>query len=75
MCSCCDVMLICVMLMCALVSLDLPSIVWKGLIHDTLTEQDVLAIDRLSFKMIEQLKSVEATVSVEVRPAQSASDE
>lgn len=32
--------------------LDLPSIVWKQLVQQPITEQDVLAIDVLSFKII-----------------------
>jgi len=48
-----------------LLSLDLPSIVWKSLISDKITEGDVLAIDRLSWKMIENLRDIEKKVDAE----------
>jgi len=38
-----------------LLALDLPSMVWKALIGDDITDSDVLAIDILSFKIIEQM--------------------
>lgn len=41
--------------------LDLPSIVWKALVSDTVTEEDVLAIDLLSFKILDELKKFENT--------------
>jgi len=43
-----------------LLDLDLPSIVWKGLCSQTIEPDDVLAIDILSFKILEQLKSLTA---------------
>ena len=42
-----------------LLSLDLPSIVWKALIGDAITEADVLAIDALSFAMIDNMRMME----------------
>eukprot|EP00823_Brevimastigomonas_motovehiculus_P001020 TRINITY_DN1143_c0_g3_i2.p1 TRINITY_DN1143_c0_g3~~TRINITY_DN1143_c0_g3_i2.p1 ORF type:complete len:806 (-),score=272.19 TRINITY_DN1143_c0_g3_i2:175-2481(-) len=43
-----------------LLPVDLPSIVWKSLVHDTITEADVLAIDRLSFKLLENMREIQA---------------
>eukprot|EP01006_Ploeotia_vitrea_P044625 TRINITY_DN66843_c2_g7_i1.p1 TRINITY_DN66843_c2_g7~~TRINITY_DN66843_c2_g7_i1.p1 ORF type:complete len:1251 (+),score=842.18 TRINITY_DN66843_c2_g7_i1:532-3753(+) len=43
-----------------LLSLDLPSIVWKSLANDVITQADVLAIDKLSFKVLENMKALEA---------------
>eukprot|EP00475_Leptophrys_vorax_P044051 TRINITY_DN8686_c0_g1_i1.p1 TRINITY_DN8686_c0_g1~~TRINITY_DN8686_c0_g1_i1.p1 ORF type:complete len:636 (-),score=165.67 TRINITY_DN8686_c0_g1_i1:54-1961(-) len=40
--------------------LDFPSIVWKPLINDIVTEEDVLAIDLLSFKILDELRKFEA---------------
>jgi hypothetical protein len=40
--------------------LDLPSIVWKQLIGDEVTEADVLDIDRVSFKLIDEMKKIES---------------
>jgi len=42
-----------------LLNLDLPSIVWKSLVNDEITESDVLGIDTLSFKIIENIKQIE----------------
>jgi hypothetical protein len=33
--------------------------VWKNLVNDTITEEDVLAIDLLSFKILDELKKFE----------------
>jgi len=41
-----------------LLNLDFPSIIWKGLIGDEITEQDVLDIDRLSFKIIDDMHTL-----------------
>lgn len=41
--------------------LDLPSIVWKPLVSDVITEDDVLAIDLLSFKILDELKKFEVS--------------
>jgi len=43
----------------SLLNLDLPSIVWKALIGAPIEIQDVVDIDRLSFKLIENMKSME----------------
>eukprot|EP00466_Bigelowiella_natans_P014826 jgi/Bigna1/51607/estExt_Genewise1Plus.C_20019 len=43
----------------SLLSLDLPSIVWKPLIGAEIEESDVVAIDRLSFKLIENMQTME----------------
>ena len=42
----------------SLLSMDLPSIVWKALIGAPIEEADVVAIDRLSFKLIEFMASI-----------------
>jgi hypothetical protein len=39
--------------------LTLPSIVWKQLVNDTVTINDVLAVDVLSFQVLDQLKKLE----------------
>lgn len=38
--------------------LNLPSIVWRQLVQQPVTEADVLAIDVLSFKIVEQLEEL-----------------
>jgi len=38
---------------------DFPSIVWKPLVGAEVTEDDVLAIDRLSFALVDQMRTVE----------------
>jgi len=43
-------------------SLDLPSLVWKALVGDAVNEEDVMAIDRLSFKLVHELRKIEAHV-------------
>jgi len=43
----------------SLLNLDLPSIVWKALIGAEIEVQDVIDIDRLSFKLIENMRSME----------------
>ena len=43
----------------SLLNLDLPSIVWKALIGAPIEESDVVDIDRLSFKLIENMKTME----------------
>src|SRR4051812_7682165 len=59
-----------------LLSLDLPSIVWKvglrnatmldfwykALVNHEMTAEDVLAIDRLAFKILDDLKAIENQV-------------
>ena len=42
-----------------LLNIDLPSIVWKQLVCDTVTTDDVLAIDLLSFKMVDLIHRLE----------------
>jgi len=41
-----------------LLDLDLPSIVWKPLVYQQVEPDDVRAVDILSFKVLEQLKSL-----------------
>jgi len=41
-----------------LLDLDLPSIVWKPLVYQRVEPDDVRAVDILSFKVLEQLKSI-----------------
>jgi len=43
-------------------SLDLPSIVWKPLVDDPVTEDDVMAIDRLSFKIVSEMRQLESSM-------------
>jgi len=44
--------------------LDFPSIVWKSLVNEKVTEDDVLAIDLLSFKILDGFKKFEAEKNV-----------
>jgi len=37
-------------------SLNLPSIIWKPLVNETVTEDDVRAIDRLSFAIVQEIE-------------------
>ncbi|MDO9333735.1 MAG: hypothetical protein Q7T57_04350, partial [Dehalococcoidales bacterium] len=46
-----------------LLALDLPSMVWKPLVDDPITEEDVMAIDRLSFKMLNELRKLESHIN------------
>lgn len=41
--------------------LDLPSIITKALVGESITEEDVLGIDLLSFKILDQLKKLESS--------------
>jgi hypothetical protein len=41
-----------------LLYLQLPSIVWKQLCDDVVTEEDVMAIDALSFRMVHELRKL-----------------
>ena len=45
-----------------LLFLDLPSIVWKPLVDEAVTEDDVMAIDRLSFTMVHEMRKMEAHI-------------
>ena len=45
-----------------LLFLDLPSIVWKPLVDEAVTEEDVMAIDRLSFTMVNEMRKLEAHI-------------
>ena len=45
-----------------LLFLDLPSIVWKPLVDEAVTEEDVMAIDRLSFTMVHEMRKMEAHI-------------
>eukprot|EP00808_Paulinella_micropora_P005785 g1370.t1 len=38
--------------------LDLPSLIWKSLLHEEITSEDLLSIDVLSFKICEQLDAL-----------------
>ena len=42
-----------------LLYLDLPSIVWKPMVDEAVSEDDVMAIDRLSFSMVTELRKLE----------------
>lgn len=42
-----------------ILNLNLPSIVWKPLVGDAVTEEDVSSIDVLSFKILEEIKKME----------------
>jgi hypothetical protein len=44
----------------ASLSLDLPSMVWKPLVSAPVSEDDVLGVDILSFKILELLKELES---------------
>ena len=46
-----------------LLTLDLPSIVWKSLLEDSILEEDVMAIDRLSFKLLNELRKLESHIN------------
>jgi len=46
----------------SLLSIDLPSIVWKPLVSDVVLETDVQAIDRVSWKVMELLREEEQKV-------------
>ena len=46
-----------------LLTLDLPSIVWKYFVDDPITEEDVMAIDRLSFKIVHELRKLENIIT------------
>jgi len=46
-----------------LLPLDLPSIVWKGIIGERVTEADVIAIDRVAFRMIDEIRKQERVCS------------
>jgi len=56
----------------SLVALNFPSIVWKHLVSDEITEEDVRAIDLLSFQFVDQIKGMDkkAGVTEEVFDAQ-----
>ena len=45
-----------------LLYLDLPSIVWKPMVDEAVSEDDVMAIDRLSFSMVTELRKLEAHI-------------
>ena len=45
-----------------LLSLDLPGIVWKAMVDQPITEEDVMDIDRLSFKMLHELRKLESHI-------------
>ena len=42
-----------------LLYLDLPSIIWKPMVDEAVSEDDVMAIDRLSFSMVTELRKLE----------------
>jgi hypothetical protein len=41
-------------------NLNLPAVVWKQLVQDKITDQDIRAIDALSFKQLERIQKLEA---------------
>jgi len=43
-------------------SLDLPSICWKPLVDEPVTEDDVMAVDRLSFRLLSELRKLESHI-------------
>ena len=45
-----------------LLFLDLPSVVWKPLVDEAVTEEDVEAIDRLSFTMVNEMRKLESHI-------------
>ena len=46
----------------SLLSLDLPSIVWKPLVSDVVTESDVVAIDKVSWNVMDEVRKQEDKV-------------
>jgi hypothetical protein len=53
-------------------SLDLPSIVWKPLVDDPVTEEDVMAVDRLSFRLLSELRKLETHIRAGSAPITAA---
>ena len=47
-----------------LMDLNFPSIIWKFLVNQTITDNDVLAIDVLSFKIIDQLEELRSSKDI-----------
>lgn len=46
-----------------LLTLDFPSIVWKSILEDPILEEDVMSIDRLSFKLLHELYKLEKHIN------------
>jgi len=44
----------------SLISLNLPSVVWKQLINDNVTEDDIVAIDKSAWQVLDQIRALES---------------